>query len=287
MGEGASVWREELVRPLLAAYAATPDVAAVALSGSAARRAADRWSDVEVLVLWSRPPGEAERRASAHRAGAEVRRCFPFDAGEQLWADDLDVGADGVLVEVAHVLVATAEEHLDRLLRQFDPDPLLLNFAQGVVDAVPAHGSVLIEGWKSRLGAYPDQLRLAAVRRSAQIDHFWRWQMYVERRNPMLLASAMGEVAGCLYATVLALNKRYGPSLKSPDGLSQRLAIAPPEFAARLRHSFSAPPAEQAAALAGLIDETYDLVERHVPGADAARLREIFRHGRTAVGPFG
>jgi hypothetical protein len=125
MGEGASAWREGFVQPLLAAYAAVSDVAAVALSGSAARGAADRWSDVESMAFWSRPPGE------------------------------------------------------------FDPDPRLLNFAQGVLDAVPAHGSALLDGWKGRLGAYPDELQVAAVRRSAQIDHFWRWRMYPERPNPI------------------------------------------------------------------------------------------------------
>jgi len=51
MGAAASAWREGLARPLLAAYAAVPDVAAVALSGSAARGTADRWSDVEITVF--------------------------------------------------------------------------------------------------------------------------------------------------------------------------------------------------------------------------------------------
>lgn len=285
MGEAASAWRQELVQPLLAAYAATPDVAAAALSGSAARRRSDRWSDVEIMVFWSRPPGEAERAGLAEGAGATVRRCFPFDEGEQIWADDLAVGPDDMLVEVTHLLVSSAEQQLDRLLRRFDPDPLLLNFAQGVVDAVPAHGSALLDGWKSRLGVYPDELQSAVIRRSAQIDHFWRWQMLVERQNPMLLAAAMGEVAGRLYATLLALNRRYGPSLKSPDALSQPFDLAPPDFAARLRTSFSLTPAEQAAELARLVDETYDLVERHVPAVDVERLRRIFQHARAPAGP--
>jgi hypothetical protein len=238
MGEAASAWRDGLVRPLLAAYAATPEVAAVALSGSAARRTADRWSDVEIMVFWSRPPGEAERREAAESADAMVRRCFAFDPGEEVWADDLSVGPDGVLVEVTHILVATAEEHLDRLLRQFDPDPLLLNFAQGVVDALPAHGSALLDGWKGRLAAYPEQPQLA------------------------LCAAAPRSTTS-----------------------AQRLEVAPPDFPARLRRSFALPAAEQAAALADLVGETYDLLERHIPAVDVARLHEIFQHARTAAGP--
>jgi hypothetical protein len=285
MGTVASAWRAELVQPLQTAYAAVPDVAAVALSGSAARRTADRWSDVEVMVFWSDPPCEAERRESAERGGAVGRRYFPFDAGDRVWSDDLSVGPEGVLVEVTHILVATAEEQLDGLLAQFDPEPALLDFAQGVLDAVPEYGSALIEGWQSRLRTYPERLQLAVVRRSAQVDHFWRWRMYVDRRNPMILAAASAEIAGRLYATVLALNKKYGPSLESPDALSQQFEVAPTEFAARLRQSFDLPAAEQAAVLADLIGETYDLVERHTPAVDVARLREIFEHERVPAGP--
>ena len=108
----------------------------------------------------------------------------------------------------------------------------------------------------------------------------------MDRRNPMLNASASGEVASRLYATMLALNKRYGPSLKSADALWQRFDVAPPDFAPRLRSSFAVPPAEQASILTQLITETYDLfAESHAPAVDVVRLREIFHHERVATGP--
>jgi hypothetical protein len=214
-----------------------------------------------------------------------VLRLFPFDAAEDVWCDDLSLGSDAVLAEVTHALVAKAEEQLDRLLLECDPDPRLLNFAQGVTDAVPAQESRLLDGWKGRLREYPDDLRAAAIRRNAQIDHFWRWRVFVGRRNPMLSASAFGDVAVRLHATVLALNRRYGPGLKSPDTLPELFEIAPPDFASRLRDSFALDAPQQAAALAELVLETYDLIEREVPAVDVARLREIFRHERPAVGP--
>jgi len=237
------------------------------------------------MVFWTRPPDEEERRQLAERAGAEARRLFEFDARERIWCDDLSVGAQAVLVEVTHALVTTGEDQLGRLLDECDPDPLLLNFAQGVVDAVPVHGSALFEGWQERLGDYPEQLQAAVIRRHAQIDHFWRWRMFADRDNPMLWASASGEIASRLHVTLLALNKRYGPGLKSPDALLQRFEIAPTEFAARLRDSFAAPATEQASILTQLINETYNLVESHAPAVDIARLREVFNYERLAAGP--
>lgn len=285
MAPAASEWRTELARPLLAAYAALSGVTAAALSGSAARGTADRWSDVEAMVFWSRPPRDREREDAAASGGATPRRFFAYVEDERIWCDDLSAGSEDVLVEVTHLLVATAEEHLDRLLRRCEPDPLLLNFAQGVVDAVPASGDGLLEEWRQRLAVYPEELRVAVIRRTAQVDHFWRWRMFVERRNPMLLAAATADIAGRLYATMLALNGRYGPGLKSPDALAQPFELAPPEFALRLRGSFGLAPEAQAAALTALILETYDLIEQHVPEVDVARLRQIFGHTRTAAGP--
>jgi len=89
-----------------------------------------------------------------------------------------------------------------------------------------------------------------------------RWRMCVDRSNPALLASANGEIARALYTVVLALDRRYGPGRKSPDALTQRFVVAPPEFAARVQASFGMPPSEQAAALEQLIRETYDLIEK-------------------------
>lgn len=231
------------------------------------------------MVFWTRGPSEEERGRCAASGGATVGRLFAFDEGERLWADDLSLG--GVHVEVSHLLVGTAHEHLDALLVRCDPDPLLLNFAQGIVDAVPAHGADVLGVWKERTRVYPEQLRHNVITRQAQIDHFWRWEMYVDRDNPILRASAAADVVGRLYATLLALNERYGPGLKSPDGLSQRFAIAPASFAERARRSMRVEPAEQAAILAALVDETYDLVEEHVPSVDVERLRRIFRFART------
>ena len=151
MGGSSSALREELARPLLAAYAAAPGVEAVALSGSTARGTADRWSDVEVMAFWSHPPSDEERADAAAAGSATPRRFFAYDSDEQVWCDDLSLGPHDILIEVTHLLVATAEEQLGRLLDRLDPNPLLLNVAQGLVDAVPTTGSALIDTWKSRI----------------------------------------------------------------------------------------------------------------------------------------
>ncbi|MEU8221737.1 nucleotidyltransferase domain-containing protein [Kribbella sp. NPDC048915] len=65
----AARWRRDVARPAMRWYADLDGVDAVMLGGSTARGDADRWSDVEIGVFWSRPPRPDERRA----APGEVR----------------------------------------------------------------------------------------------------------------------------------------------------------------------------------------------------------------------
>ena len=52
--------RLDVARRLATAYAADPAVAGVLCAGSTGRGDADRWSDPELLVLWSADPHLAE-----------------------------------------------------------------------------------------------------------------------------------------------------------------------------------------------------------------------------------
>jgi hypothetical protein len=48
-----------------------------------------------------------------------------------------------------------------------------------------------------------------------------------------------------------------------------------------LRDAYQVPPAESAEIIRALVEDTYDLVEGHLPQVDVDRLRHIFRYQRT------
>ena len=58
----ASAWRYALAQKLAPYYCANPNVAAVAVEGSVARGYADRSSDIDLVVFWTKPPTEKQRR---------------------------------------------------------------------------------------------------------------------------------------------------------------------------------------------------------------------------------
>jgi hypothetical protein len=128
---------------------------------------------------------------------------------------------------------------------------------------------------------YPEGLALAVVKRYAQIDHFWRWEMWLERdANLMMMVRAFAEVQFRLLHVLLGINRVYYSGFKWLDAVAERLQHKPDDLARRLAQVYQIEPAAGAAALAALVEETYDLIERHLPQVDVARLRAIFRYQR-------
>lgn len=285
----ASKWRYELTRPIAAIYAANPNAAAVILGGSTARGHADRYSDVELGVFWHQAPTDDDRQAAAQAIGAADYRLHPLYEPEQVWSDDLFLGRahpeapnSGLLLEVVHYTVAHYENILRAVLVDCDPDPVKQNLVAGVVDGLALHNPALIGQWQARAADYPPGLAEAVVRENAQIDHFWRWEMWLARDNPLLLHLQWAQVQQQLLHVLLGLNQVYYFGFKWLEEVDRRLAHKPQDLLPRLRQVSQLPPAEAAQALARLVEETYDLVEAHLPAVDVDWLRKVFRYQRTA-----
>jgi hypothetical protein len=287
----AARWRHAAVQPVLAAYSASAAVDAVMLSGSTARGDADRWSDAEVGVFWSRPPTGNERAAAAAAARAADIRMVTGVGANPPWYDHIYLGAsrpDGLMVEVIHTLTTAVDATLDTVLGSCEPDPLGLDTIKGIVDGREVRGARadVVTRWKERAASYPRDLAIAVVQRDGAIEQFWRWRMHVERDNPLLLAREFSRTASQLLNVLHALNGRYcghASAFKRLDALDHALTIAPRGLATRLRSAFTLPAPEGAAMLRELVEDTYDLIEVHLPGVDVARLRTLFRSDRTAL----
>ncbi|MFI5733916.1 hypothetical protein ACIA49_27630 [Kribbella sp. NPDC051587] len=275
-------FRRTAVAPVLAAYAATPGVDAVMLGGSTARGDADRWSDVEVGVFWTRPPTLAERTAPA----ASVRPGTPAD-DDSPWYDYLEL--DGLAIDVEHALSSKVEETLDLVLGAGVPDPDGLTLLKGLVDGRDIDGPrpELVHAWQRRASTYPRRLAIAIVERDGAIDKFWRCQMLAERDNPVLLAREFLRVTNQLLTVLHAINKRYSGhvlAFKRLGAMEAELTHAPTDLAHRLRTVFTAPPPEATEVLRQLVEDTYDVIEAQLPEVETARLRARFRTTRRPIG---
>lgn len=284
----ASLWRQAIARQLAHSYAANPKIAAVMLGGSSARGHADQYSDIEIGVFWHTDPSLQDRQQVIDAVGADLIYLYDYDPDEQVWCDDYMIGRDasgkvksGILIEVCHYMVHFMESTLQKVLKEYDTRELSHNLISGVVDGIPLHGADLLNDWKARAGQYPRALAAAVVQKYGVIDHFWRWEMFLERNeNLPLLYQSFSQVHQRLLHMLLGLNRVYYFGFKWIDVVAERLPIKPDDFLTRIREAYKAPPAEGARQVIALVEETFTLVEAHLPEVNVERLREIFRYRR-------
>jgi len=284
----ASQWRYAFARKLVPIYAANSYVAAVILSGSTARGHADRYSDIEVSVFWRKPPADADRQAAALAIDGDLHRLYPYDPLEEVWSDvyflgraDPDQPKSGVVVEVNHYTADYINRNFDAVLTDYNPDPLRQNLIAGIVHAVPLHNAGLIQEWQERAAIYPDGLALAVVRQNAQIDHFWRSEMWLARGdNLMMLYKSFVQAHQKMLHVLLGLNRVYYFKFKWLDVVAGRLERKPPDLVARLRRVYQVDPVEGAREVSAIVEEVYDLIEEKLPEVDVEWLRAVFRYRR-------
>ena len=183
MTEG-SRWRAELACRIAPLYAEIPDVQAVIIGGSVSRGIADRYSDVEIGVYWSRPPTEAERQAVADRIGVlghdlEPYRMDPEDPGSYGADEDIYIGGDrrsGFQVDVKHTGIKELESILDK------PG---VGEREVIYNAIPLYGHERVADWKARLAPDTEEQAKNAVAKSLRFGPWWIWEQFVEEGESM------------------------------------------------------------------------------------------------------
>ena len=79
---------------------------------------------------------------------------------------------------------------------------------------------------------------------------------------------------------LLGLNRVYYSGFKWLDVVISRMSIKPSDLAYRLEEVYTLPPEEGAISIVKLVDETYALIEQHMPDIDVRWLRQVFHYER-------
>ena len=280
----AAAMRAELAAQVAPVYASNRSVAAVVLGGSVARGHADRYSDIELTVIWREAPTEADRARAIAAAGGDLVWLYPLEDG--VWADAWKVGRrddvpfTGIEVDMSHYLAETVDQLLLDVLEAYDPDPTKQLTVGGIRNGIALHGEELVAGWQEQAGTYPDGLRLAVVRAHAQIEGLWRLDAYVVRDNPVAGYQVLAAAHEDLLHVLLGLNRTYYSGFRSLAAVVRELGIAPSDLLERLRASYPLVEGRSKELTTALVDDVHDLIEVHVPEVDVRWLREILRYER-------
>ncbi len=283
-----SLWRRDISEQVGQFYTDNPNVVVVIVGGSVARGHSDCYSDIDLGVFWHQAPTMQDRQQVIAGAGADLVRLYDYDRHERVWSDDFMIGRDatkqpytGILVEVSHYMTDFVEQTIHQVIDEFSTDELAHNLIAGIVYGLPLHGAQALETWQAQLVRYPRELRAAMVKRYGVIDHFWRWQMYLDRgQNLLQMYQSFTQVQEQMLRVLLGLNGVFYNNFKWIEEIDTLLDIKPDGLLERVCRTYKLPPEQGARLTIDLVEETFALVQVHLPEVNVERLREIFQYQR-------
>lgn len=279
----ASLWRHALAQKIATYYTANPKVRAVAVEGSVAQGYADRFSDINLVVFWTVPTTEKERREVSERAGGSHWHPLPTDHEGNSWSEHFDVG--GVSIDVRHLSSGMIEGILADVLERSDPSIPKQQFLAALLAALPLANPALVTQWQQQAAAYPHNLGVAMVREHLLFRPGWELEMLAERNDLLVLYDSFCTIEKHLLLVLMGLNHIYYPGWQWVDRLMGQMHIAPLHLAPRFKQIFGIVSIDPLAAvyqLHDLIEETFLLVETHLGAVDTTPARERFRAQRQA-----
>ncbi len=262
----ASRWRLELAKQIAPLYDQPHQAQVIMVGGSVSRHCADRYSDIEVGIFWTTPPTEEFRQEIAQRAGGTLYRSFSFQQEE--WSEEYLVS--GVKLDIRHRLVSGVERWLSDVIDNYETTVSKQVLISALEYGVPLAGAPLLKEWQAKIKPYPQGLAEAMVRGQLMLGPSMWLEILAERNSLIELYSIFGAIQKKLLCVLMGLNRVYHPGFKWPDRLVADLAIAPCELGARLRQVLLLAPCEGVPEILSLIDETYQLVEHHLPSVEIA-----------------
>ena len=274
-----SAWRFTAAQGIAARYAAQQNVEAILVGGSVARGCADRFSDVEIGVFWRELPQPSVHKTLMQQAGGQNWELDPFDPT----TDDVqyeEYAVSGLKIDMRHMTVAGMERVLTSVVDNADSD----EDRQGIVyvarHGLPLHGHILLDAWRQKTRSYPDALAHEMVRNSLDLPPWDYIPLHIERDDLLLFSCAVAQAAQAIFGGLCGVNREYYPGLKWRNDTLRTFSLQPPDTAARIHRLFRVSPRDAAESVRLLVEETFDLAERTLPGLDLSQHRAAFRYVR-------
>ena len=269
-------WRTEFARDLTKHLLTFEGIEAIVIAGSVARGYADEYADVEIAIFWDTLPSDTTRHAIVSALHADFLYAYDGPARE----DQLLI--HGLQIDLWHISVTHQEEILDAVLHKHHFDLSTLNALDTIRSCIPLYGHEIIEGWKLRAQAYPDELAEKIVREHIGSFSTGELSILTQRNNPTVFHARLSFLQQEIFLVLMALNRSYFPAFKWLYRALESMQVKPEAIDSRFRRAFEVSSEEAIADTKLLLEETLHLAERQFPQIDTAPIYRRLNYVRAA-----
>ncbi len=203
--------------------------------------------------------------------------------GEDICLESYHFGA--LKADFGHIGMNTWEEMVNQVLLELNTDAGLQKSLQGFMDSVVLHGEETVAEWKARIGSYPEGLGEKMVGENMRffVEGYLLNQAW-NRGDRLAYYDGVCTMLKNILGVLAGLNRIY-LSKDEPRWLRQefeRMTIRPLDAPDRFDAVLLEPPETAIPLLDALIEDVFQLIERHLPDVDVEakrrRRRELGVH---------
>lgn len=280
-------WKIQIAQKVASVYTSQDNVKAVYVTGGIARDYGDRYSDIDLAVVWSSLPTDDDRRDGQERIAdvldtpitARGLLAWPVldtsDTG-MLLMDAVWIAGDesiGLKLDIYHSSLAGTERFIDSALVQHESKASKILYSMQHV--LPLYGEDHITKWQERLTHYPDELAHNIIERHLfdiwAISHI---DLALKRGHLHSYFEGVLKLRTLIMGILFALNHKFDPyDYDRPERYIDDLAIKPDNLIVRIDSLFT--PSQDAVNEAiNLAQEIYALVKDLIPDSSLSYIRE-------------
>jgi hypothetical protein len=264
----ASLWRIELAREVIDYYVPHDGIEMAILSGSPPKGLSDAYSDLDIIIFWSKIDVEWLEQDPLRDLTCE-RKYFRSMGTEDVYLESQYFGP--LKVDIGHVTMSSWKDEVEDVVVKHEADGGKIGALGGFETALPLYGHEEVARWKGRLAPYPDELaeKIVRMHRRFFVPGYLINQAY-GRGDVLAFYDGLCLMLKNLLNILAGLNRMY-MSTEEPRWLSYylgRMTIKPDRADERFRAVIEDEPEAAVAGLESLIVDVLALISEHMPQID-------------------
>ncbi|PYZ97467.1 cytoplasmic protein [Alteribacter lacisalsi] len=247
-----------------ACYNANPKVEAVILAGSVARGWDDRFSDIELNILWRETPSDEDRLSAVKELGGELLSFYPYEDEE--WSETFK--ALGLKFEISSFLTITVEKVIREVVIEADACLEKQCLVASIHEGEALAGENAVKRLQMETSRYPAELERAMILNGLDLGTRWHNRgALLAREDWLMLYHVMTDVQQKVMQNLFALNRMYvhHPAFKWQRNSLEKMALKPELTAERMDRVLTADPEAGVKELESLFEEVRGLVIKAWP----------------------
>ena len=266
----ASQFLQVVAETVANSYKQLPTIRAAMVTGSVAKGLADTYSDIDMTLYYADElPDEADLHTIREGLGGSERVWVLGDRSQGSFAEAYEL--DNVQIQIGHTTIASWEATIAHVRDNLDVESSVQKAMEGTLACQAIYGKRLIDQWKATIADYPPALGKAMVEKNLQFFPVWGLEPHFQTRDATLWYHAiLVESAQHLIGILAGLNQLYFTTFqfKRMQRFIDQMAHKPHQLGERIEALFTNNMHDAVTDLEALVQETIQLVERHLPEID-------------------